>query len=74
MTSTPNHFWMTEFFHNWGRDCAFASVATCTALWSAEDRVPQKVLAFSTQSKHGETVTIHTEKKVHAVVKYIYGS
>ena len=30
-------------------------------------------MAFSTQSKRGETATIRTEKKVHGAVKYIYG-
>ena len=68
-------------------DSAFASVATCTALLehstyfsgllkTAHKEFPRKFcqeMAFSAQAKHGDTVTIRTEKKVHGVSKYIYG-
>ena len=68
-------------------DSAFASVATCTALLehstyfsgllkTAHKEFPRKFcqeMAFSAQAKCGDRFTVRTEKKVHGVVKYIYG-
>eukprot|EP00731_Ephydatia_muelleri_P025171 Em0017g254a len=69
-------------------DSAFASVATCTALLehstyfsgllkSAYKEFPRKFysqeIAFSTQAKRGDTVTICTEKKVHGVKTSLKG-